>query len=145
MRLPSASRGIPASRLIAEAAVPSLGFPGSPAFRAPLRFILEPLFLVESLLAFSKDELLVAILANQCFVGHNPTSWSFGFNWFGLNSSFIREDKEVSVGKLIKSLGFSVSVDTSILYHVSLQVTSKIWKSGKPDIAADTKVLTKPV
>jgi len=76
MRLPSASRGIPASRLIAEAAVPSLGFPGPPAFRAPLRLVFESLFLIEGLFTFRKDEFLMAILANQCFVGHIFTSWS---------------------------------------------------------------------
>jgi len=72
MKLPPAACGI----TVAEIAVPSLGLPGSPAFRASLRFVLEPLFLVESLLAFSKDEFLTAILAYQCFVGHNSTSWS---------------------------------------------------------------------
>lgn len=74
--LPSAAGGVIVSWLIPVVAVSPLGFPGPPAFRAPLRLVFEPLFLVESLFAFRKDEFLMAILANQCFVGHIFTSWS---------------------------------------------------------------------
>lgn len=59
----------------------SLLLPCSSAFRASLRLVLETLFLVESLFAFRKDELVVAVLAGQCLVCH----YIHLLNLFGLN------------------------------------------------------------
>jgi len=60
--------------------VPSLLFPCSPAFRAPLGLVLKTLFLVESLLALGKNKFTVAILANKSLICHKNTSlitWRF--------------------------------------------------------------------
>jgi len=46
-----------------SATVPLL-FPCSSTVRAPLRFVLESLFLIESLFAFSKNEFTIAIFAS---------------------------------------------------------------------------------
>jgi hypothetical protein len=62
----------------------ALGLAGSAAFRATLGLVLEALFLVEVLFAFSEDELRSTVLAGKCLVSHCniPPHSIFGMNPF---------------------------------------------------------------
>jgi hypothetical protein len=72
---------ISAAAVAATAAASLLLLSSSSAIRTSCWFVIEPFFLVESLLIFSENEIMIAIFTSYCFIWHiNVPPMFFGLN-----------------------------------------------------------------
>jgi hypothetical protein len=101
---------------ILESFTIEFGFFGFTAFRATLRFVLKSFLSVEFLFAVGEREFLVAISADDVFVGHvvSPV-FIWGSNILGLS----RKHKEWALGN-VESLLFRLCLNTHISVNTFL-------------------------